>query len=264
MVLNIAEKDGEEPPEEADEEQGNDTIKLSQAEMDPKLSLKNQHADHKKNELRRIETVKLVEKAIDEILLPESQDESEDDQADTTSFIPHQEPPESKVGIEGKSFATFSNFAKGSLRESKSKAGEDPEQILLKSDNAVIQDEEKEVLMVEEKPKQKMSKNWRNLKKMILLNRFIKALEKGKKSNSRGPNYLLLEPDPEAEKVNLKHQNMDERKNAEEWMLDYALQKAVAKLTPARSRKVALLVEAFETVIPNHGIPNPFKPEFIR
>ncbi|KAL6134021.1 hypothetical protein ACLB2K_066254 [Fragaria x ananassa] len=109
-----------------------------------------------------------------------------------------------------------------------------------------------------------MSKNWRNLKKMILLKRFIKALEKGKKSSSRGPKYLLLEPDPEAEKVNLKHQNMDERKNAEEWMLDYALQKAVAKLTPARSRKVALLVEAFETVIPNKGIPNPFKPEVIR
>ncbi|KAM5578013.1 calmodulin binding protein PICBP-like [Rosa sericea] len=263
MVSSIAEKDGDEAHDGADEEQGIDTNTLPRAEVDRELSLTNQHADNKKNELRRIETVKMVEKAIDEILLPENQDESEDDQSNTRDLISDQEPPENKVGIEGKSFATFSNFAKDSFRESKKKAGEDPKQILLKSDNAVIEDEEKEVLMVEEKPKQKMSKNWRNLKKMILLNRFIKALEKGKKSDLRGPKYLLLEPDPEAEKVNLKHQNMDERKNAEEWMLDYALQKAVAKLTPARNRKVALLVEAFETVIPNNGIPNPFKPEVI-
>ncbi|KAL6138035.1 hypothetical protein ACLB2K_063323 [Fragaria x ananassa] len=233
MVSSIAEKDGDEPPDGADEEHGNDKT-LPQAEMDPKLSVTNQQAVNKKNELRRIETIKLVEKAIDEILLPETQDESEDDLAKTRDLIPDQEPPENNIGIEGKSFATFSNFAKDSFRESKKRAGENPEEILPTSDNAVIKGEEKEVLMVEEKPKQKMSKNWRNLKKMILLKRFIKALEKGKKSNSLGPKYLLLEPDPEEEKVNLKHQNMDERKNAEEWMLDYALQKAVAKLTPAR------------------------------
>lgn len=39
-------------------------------------------------------------------------------------------------------------------------------------------------------------------------------------------------------------------KTAEEWMLDYALRQAVSKLAPARKRKVALLVEAFETVNP--------------
>ncbi|KAE8669393.1 putative Tetratricopeptide repeat (TPR)-like superfamily protein [Hibiscus syriacus] len=43
---------------------------------------------------------------------------------------------------------------------------------------------------------------------------------------------------------------MNERKNAEEWMLEHALQQAVTKLAPARKRKVALLVEAFETVLP--------------
>lgn len=68
--------------------------------------------------------------------------------------------------------------------------------------------------------------------------------------NPRGPNFLPLEPDPEAEKVGLKHQTMDERKNAEEWMVDYALRQAVSKLAPARRKKVALLVEAFETVSP--------------
>lgn len=68
--------------------------------------------------------------------------------------------------------------------------------------------------------------------------------------NPREPNYLPLVPDPEAEKVDLKHQLMDDRKNTEEWMLDYALQRTVTKLAPAKKKKVALLVEAFESVMP--------------
>lgn len=68
--------------------------------------------------------------------------------------------------------------------------------------------------------------------------------------NPRGPNFLPLQPDPEAEKVDLRHQDLDERKNSEEWMVDYALRQVVTKLGPARKRKVALLVEAFEKVIP--------------
>ncbi|XXG41375.1 hypothetical protein AAC387_Pa01g1848 [Persea americana] len=78
----------------------------------------------------------------------------------------------------------------------------------------------------------------------------IENYEQLKKFNPRAPQYLDLEPDPEAEKVDLRHQMMDERKNAEEWMIDYALQQAVTKLAPARKRRVALLVEAFETVTP--------------
>lgn len=68
--------------------------------------------------------------------------------------------------------------------------------------------------------------------------------------NPRAPNFLPLEPDPEAQKVDLKHQDLDERKNAEEWMVDYALRQVVTKLGPARKRKVSLLVEAFEKVMP--------------
>ncbi|KAG8646467.1 hypothetical protein MANES_09G009350v8, partial [Manihot esculenta] len=88
--------------------------------------------------------------------------------------------------------------------------------------------------------------SWSNLKKLILLKRFIKALEKVKKLNPREPQILLLNPE-EAEKIHLKHQDIEDRKNADDWMLDYALQQVVAKLTPARKRKVQLLVEAFET-----------------
>ncbi|KAE9585251.1 hypothetical protein Lal_00017990 [Lupinus albus] len=100
------------------------------------------------------------------------------------------------------------------------------------------------------KSNQQLTKSWSNLRKVILLRRFIKALEKVRKFNPRGPRYLPIEPDSEGEKVNLRHQDMLERKGTEEWMLDYALQRVVSRLTPERKRKVGLLVEAFETVMP--------------
>lgn len=68
--------------------------------------------------------------------------------------------------------------------------------------------------------------------------------------NPRGPNFLPLEPESDGEKVDLRHQDLDERKNSEEWMVDFALRQVVTKLGPARKKKVALLVEAFEKVMP--------------
>ncbi|THG09076.1 hypothetical protein TEA_003549 [Camellia sinensis var. sinensis] len=78
----------------------------------------------------------------------------------------------------------------------------------------------------------------------------VEESEEARKFNPREPNYLPIEADPEAEKVDLRHQMVDEKKNSEEWMLDYALRQAVTKLAPARKRKVSLLVEAFEKVMP--------------
>uniref|UniRef100_A0A0E0CCZ4 Calmodulin-binding domain-containing protein n=1 Tax=Oryza meridionalis TaxID=40149 RepID=A0A0E0CCZ4_9ORYZ len=72
--------------------------------------------------------------------------------------------------------------------------------------------------------------------------------EKMRLFNPRAPNFLPVEPDPEAEKVDLRHQMMGDRKNAEEWMVDYALRRAVNKLARAQKRKVEMLVKAFETV----------------
>lgn len=89
-----------------------------------------------------------------------------------------------------------------------------------------------------------------NRKWKIICRRTIKDEEEQWKYNQREPNYLPLVPVPEAEKVDLRHQMMDEKKNAEEWMLDFAIQQAVTKLAPARKKKVALLVEAFEKVMP--------------
>ncbi|KAL5222236.1 hypothetical protein ABZP36_026949 [Zizania latifolia] len=69
--------------------------------------------------------------------------------------------------------------------------------------------------------------------------------------NPRAPNFLLVQPDPEAEKVYLRHQMMGDRKNAEQWMVDYALRRELNKLACAQKRKVEMLVRAFETVLPS-------------
>ncbi|KAJ8570446.1 hypothetical protein K7X08_037418 [Anisodus acutangulus] len=76
------------------------------------------------------------------------------------------------------------------------------------------------------------------------------GIGKAEKIQPKKARYLELEPDPEAEKVNLKHQIEDERKRTEEWMLDYALQQAISQLAPTQKREVGLLVTAFETVVP--------------
>ncbi|KAL6010004.1 hypothetical protein ACLOJK_000435 [Asimina triloba] len=89
-----------------------------------------------------------------------------------------------------------------------------------------------------------------NRKVRIARKRIDEDSEQMRKFNPRPPQFLPVEPDPEAEKVDLRHQMMDERKNSEEWMVDYALQQAITKLAPARKRKVALLIDAFETVMP--------------
>ncbi|EES02053.1 uncharacterized protein LOC8062327 [Sorghum bicolor] len=64
------------------------------------------------------------------------------------------------------------------------------------------------------------------------------------------PNFLPAETGPEAEKVDLKHQEVDDRRAAEEWMVDYAIRKEVKKLARAQKRKVEMLVQAFESVLP--------------
>ncbi|CAN1825195.1 Calmodulin binding protein PICBP [Linum perenne] len=74
-----------------------------------------------------------------------------------------------------------------------------------------------------------------------------------KELNPKDPNFLPLVDDDEAEgeKVDMKHQMMDERRNYEEWMIHPSLQQTVTKLaTATRKRKVALLVEVFKTVSP--------------
>ncbi|KAL2337121.1 hypothetical protein Fmac_011567 [Flemingia macrophylla] len=91
------------------------------------------------------------------------------------------------------------------------------------------------------------SKNWEG---GIRRKRGAEDDDEMRKFNPKEPNFLPIVPEPEPEKVDLRHQMVDERKNAEEWMIDCALRQVVTKLAPARKKNVALLVEAFETVLP--------------
>lgn len=87
--------------------------------------------------------------------------------------------------------------------------------------------------------------NWTNKRKIS-----TEEEEGPSEFNPRAPNFLPLEEEQKPEKVDLRHQMIDDRRNTEEWMLDYALQQTLTKLAPARKKKVALLVEAFEKVMP--------------
>ncbi|OMO59283.1 hypothetical protein COLO4_34259 [Corchorus olitorius] len=243
----------------ADEEvQGDDASKFSgesnadcQGAFAAGQDMSSQNIEYHNNEI-----IKLVEEAIDEIPLPEIQDNASDNQSLNGDATLDQELPEKIYGKEEVQFISSSTgSANEDSKDDKNVTAElrstlNSEEENLKSE--IISTQNEAIRGTEEgnKSKKRVLRNWSNLKKLILLRRFVKALEKVREFNPRGPRYLPLEPAPESEKVLLRPQNMEDRKNAEEWMLDYALQRVVAKLTPERKRRVELLVEAFETVIP--------------
>ncbi|KAL9232615.1 hypothetical protein vseg_007706 [Gypsophila vaccaria] len=99
-------------------------------------------------------------------------------------------------------------------------------------------------------PRPQMSKSYNKLRKIFGTAKIIKAMERMKKIKPRQPRYLPVEPTSEEDKVYLRHLSRNERKNTEEWMLDYALRWAVSKLGPDQQRRVTQLVEAFETLTP--------------
>lgn len=183
-------------------------------------------AASQETEIRKMFAIKLVRDAIEKILLPEVQD----DQSTTSEVISEQD-----------------------LSEKNQNEGE------ITSD----QKDEPPAPVAEEKPKTKTEKGtpnrWSYLKKVILLKRFVTELEKVKKFNPKKPRHLPLPPEPENETVSLRRQNGSGKKNSDEWMLDYALQKVVSELAPTQKRKVALLVKAFETVAPAQDDPQESK-----
>ncbi|XP_057438006.1 calmodulin binding protein PICBP-like [Lotus japonicus] len=222
MVSDMAENnsssviDEKESVDEGSRTQGTSVSYENKPVTNQDMHFKEQVAD-RDIELRQIEAIKMVEEAIDSIL-PDDQDQ-----------LPDRQPLTERINSEG-------------LNQKEE---------TIERGNRITREEKEEPAEKEgNKPNQPMHRSWSNLKKVILLRRFIKALEKVRKFNPRGPRYLPIEPDSEAEKVLLRHQDMEARKGQEEWMLDYALRQVVSKLTPARRRKVELLVEAFETVTP--------------
>ncbi|CAN7036947.1 unnamed protein product [Brassica oleracea var. botrytis] len=91
----------------------------------------------------------------------------------------------------------------------------------------------------------KPKKGWNNVKKVILLKRFVSDLGR---LSPKTPRFLPWEPDPETEKIRLRHQEVGGKRNSEEWMLDYALRQAISTLPPSQRRKVSLLAQAFDTI----------------
>lgn len=168
-------------------------------------------------EIRKTYATKVVREAIEKILLPEVEDQSSDDRSVTSDIGSEQEILENNIG-EG-------------------------EKLGISNSTGVMNNEGK-------MEKKKTPNSWSNLKKLILLKRFVKALEKVRKYDTGKPQHLALQPNPEAEKIQLKPQMIDRKRSSEEWMLDYALQQAVSELAPTQKRKVELLIQAFETMAP--------------
>lgn len=123
---------------------------------------------------------------------------------------------------------------------------------LLCSNVAAASDED-QTAQEGEKPEKTLSRGYSKLRKLIICNKFIKAMEKAKmrKSYLQKCRNQTLNADPETEKINLKPSTVGEKKSADEVLLDHALQKVIAGLAPVQQRRVALLVEAFEKVKPD-------------
>ncbi|KAJ6713986.1 CALMODULIN-BINDING PROTEIN-RELATED [Salix viminalis] len=174
----------------------------------------------------------------------ESQNLSEEDQDETT-----------KIKI-----LTAMDFEKINLTEDDTRDAEktevevcnesDVEESLLSANNGTSTGSKRPFVYTRGNPDPELHETCNNRKWTFGDKKPIMDLEEEREFNPREPNFLPVVPDPEAEKVDLRHQMMDERKNSEEWMIDYALRQTVTKLAPARKRKVALLVEAFENVLP--------------
>ncbi|MCI02450.1 pathogen-induced calmodulin-binding protein [Trifolium medium] len=74
----------------------------------------------------------------------------------------------------------------------------------MESGNGIYQEQKEQSVSKEgNRPNQQFSRSCSNLKKVILLRRFIKALDKVRKFNPREPRYLPVEPDSEARKSSI-------------------------------------------------------------
>ncbi|KAJ6332119.1 hypothetical protein OIU76_010495 [Salix suchowensis] len=186
------------------------------------------------------DAIKLVQEAFERIL-SEIPDYPADDVSATSDTTSDKELAENNHG-EDRQLNISTSYDSGI-----DSMVQEQEEMRLKADAF---QKEKAESSVESKSNKKTPTSWSNLRKILILKRFVKAFEKVRNFSPRKPRYLHVEADPEAEKVHLRHQTMGERKNSEEWMLDHALQQVISTLAPAQKRKVALLVQAFETVTP--------------
>lgn len=201
-------------------------------------------------ELRKMFAIKLVREAIEKILLPEVQDQSSDDQS-VTSDIVDGKGEEPRISTSTDSARDCTMDSKSNMIKEEVSFSQEGRSLGITN----VSEPENEKTALKAQSEKKTPKGWSNLKKLILLKRFVKELEKVRKFNPKKPQLPPLKPGAEAEEVSLRHQTMGERRSADEWMLDYALRKVIGELAPKQKRKVALLVQAFETVAPTSGTP---------
>lgn len=246
VVSDIATKVESQLPDGEDEDEQVDTPKTSLLKNG---SFNNEDSRSKRNGFSQRDAVKLVQEAIKEILSPEVNDDSSDSQSVASDIITEQELLETNHGIVQESSIETPIYSPNDGSEYR-KTEEKEKENGLAADNIPTLDEEKTVSPEGNKSDPEKPKNWSKLRKLMLLKRSMKALEKARKPNLRATQSLPVNLGKEEEKVNLRHQSMAEKKKAEQWMLDYAVQHIVTKLTPARKRRVSMLVEAFEAVVP--------------
>ncbi|XP_048137980.1 calmodulin binding protein PICBP isoform X2 [Rhodamnia argentea] len=267
MVSDIAESGGSQPFNLQNEKEhvkdgnmlpGVDGTNHCQAvsECGQDVEMATNDEDRQQMELCQSDAIKLLQEAISKILLSQSLDWKSDSQSmGNDTYMGDQclsdENDGSRGAIESSRVSTFPELQNGAAPDSKE------EQV--RTEDLDTKKEQRETKMWR-RPNQPTLKRWSNVKKLILLKRFVKALEKTRNFKPRMPRSQSSELHPEAEKVSLRRQSTEERKKSEEWMLDYALRKVISNLDPAQKRKVALLVEAFETVVPAEGCESPLSP----
>ncbi|XP_019187415.1 PREDICTED: uncharacterized protein LOC109181902 isoform X3 [Ipomoea nil] len=211
----------------------------------------NVDSGHQRRNFSRDDAIKLVREVVNEILVTQVQDDSSDTQSVTSDTLPEQElPVTSQIGDGEHNGSALSEENLKECNKSEGTVTMEKEGNTSIDDSIIKEHEKREVTLAKAKPGLSKSKNWSKLKKLLLLKRSIMALESARKLKFPPQIDLPQTPNPEPEKVDLRHQMTDERKKAEQWMLDYAVQNIVTKLTPARKRRVAMLVEAFEAVVP--------------
>nr|GMD39836.1 calmodulin binding protein PICBP-like [Ipomoea batatas] len=184
-----------------------------------------QDGENQEIEVRKLFAIKLVREAIEKILLPEVPDQSSDDQSITSETTPDQEILERSK----ENASAQENYMDADRNQDLATAlpGSKESESSVITDSNGSQGEVKTRREVAMKSERKAPKHWSNLKKWILLQRFIKELEKVKKISPRKPRQLPLEKRSRSRKV--------------------------SQLAPTQRRKVELLVRAFETVVPPQG-----------
>lgn len=202
----------------------------------------NQIEDGKEQELESA-AIKLVKEAINAIL------QSHEMRADEQSLQEHDTTVDGGGDLHNKDVSASTEGHSIRWKTVGKHRNSELEDHTVVNESALVQ---KKVEANKVKTSQRSSpRSFNKLRKVFITAKFMKAMERMRRISPRQPRYLSPEAAPEEEGVTLRHQDINERRNAEEWMLDYALRKVVSSLSLEQQRRVAVLVEAFERVAPD-------------